>query len=330
MKRTNRHVYGVLFSLALLVLLSCAAGQPLKENSMNSQKLTAGDHRYRITVDGREREYLVYLPPAYDGRNPVPVVIMFHGGGGTARAAARETRWSRKADKENFLMVFPEGSRPDPSKPADFRTNGQTWADGSSRFNSEVDDVGYIRAMIDDLKTHFNLDDKRIHATGFSNGASMTYRVAYELSDTIASAAPVSGALWLEGQGPKRPVPILYITGDSDPLNPLEGGYPRLLIGGRALGGRKKPPVMGQLEKWADWLSCANTGRVVSDQNGVKKTVWGGCAENSEVIYYVVQGMGHTWPGGISLLPEEWVGPRTDKMSANDIIWEFFGKHPKR
>ncbi|MBW2622395.1 MAG: hypothetical protein JRD68_05775 [Deltaproteobacteria bacterium] len=297
---------------------------------MDSQQETEGDHRYRIMVDKREREYLVHLPPGYDGKESIPVVIMFHGGGGTAMAAARETRWSRKADKDRFLVVFSEGSRPDPSKPADFRTNGQTWADGSSRFDPDVDDVRYVRVMIDDLKTRFNLDKKRIHATGFSNGASMTYRAACEISDIIASAAPVAGALWLEVQGPKRPVPILYITGDSDPLNPLKGGYPRLLIGGRALGGREKPPVTGQLEKWAAWLSCSNEARVVSDRNGVRITVWDGCAENSELVFYLVQGMGHTWPGGISLLPEEWVGPRTDKISANDVIWEFFKKHPMR
>jgi polyhydroxybutyrate depolymerase len=319
---------GIILLLAFFIS-GCAADQQLKENSMNSGKAASGDHRYSIRMNKVEREYLIHVPRGYDGKKPIPVVIMFHGGGGTARAAARETGWGRKADEEIFLAVFPEGSRPDPSRPPDFRTNGQTWADGSSRFNPDVDDIGYVSAVIHDLKNRFNLDEKRIYATGFSNGASMTYRVAHELSDVIASAAPVAGALWLEGGGPKRPVPVLYITGDSDPLNPLGGGYPRLLIGGRNLGGREKPPVKGQLEKWAAWLFCAEKARIVSDEGGVRKTVWGPCSEKSEVVFYLIRDLGHTWPGGLSLLPEEWVGPRTDKISANDVIWEFFKKHPK-
>ncbi len=325
-------MHRVIILLSAFFIFGCAADQQLKENSMNSAKAATGDHRYSVRMNKLEREYLIHVPRGYDGRKPIPAVIMFHGGGGTARAAARETRWSRKADEEIFLTVFPEGSRPDPSKPADFRTNGQTWADGSNRFDPDVDDIGYVRAVIHDLKNRFNLDEKRIYATGFSNGASMTYRVAYELSDVIASAAPVAGALWLEGGKPKRPVPVLYITGDSDPLNPLGGGYPRLLIGGRNLGGREKPPVKGQLEKWAAWLSCAENdqkARIVSDEGGVRKTVWGPCSEKSELVFYLIRDMGHTWPGGLSLLPEKWVGPRTDKISANDVIWEFFKKHPK-
>ncbi|MFV1967883.1 MAG: PHB depolymerase family esterase [Pirellulaceae bacterium] len=125
-----------------------------------------------------------------------------------------ETGWAEKADREGFLAVFPEGTPPDPSRPARFIGNPQTWNDGSKRSNlgaavRGVADVEFVSAMLSDLSTRFKVDKRRVYATGFSNGASMTFRLARELSTAIAAVAPVAGADWLENKNPDRAVPLL-------------------------------------------------------------------------------------------------------------------------
>ena len=290
--------------------------------------LEPGNHFMTINAGEMKRHFIIHVPPGYDRHRPAAVVMMFHGGGGTGTAAMRETHWSDKSDQCGFLAVFPEASRPDPSNPADFRNNPQIWNDGSARFGKEVDDVEFIKTLIEYLSVHYNIDSRRIYATGFSNGASMSYRLGMELSGKIAAIAPVAGALWTEDPKPDRPIPLLYITGTKDPLNPINGGVPRLAIGGRGLGGKPKPPVEKQINIWVRMLGCPDLPDVVSMNGGITRKSYGPCKAGTEVVYYTIEGMGHTWPGGFSILPEEWVGKTTDKMKANDVIWDFFKKHP--
>ncbi len=287
-----------------------------------------GDHEISLKVGDLKRRYVVHVPKGYDGKKPVPVVIMFHGGGGTAKAAMKETGWADKADQAGFLAVFPEGSGPDPTKPGNFRTNPQTWNDGSGRFHAEkknIDDTAFTRAIVDDLSARFNVDKRRIYLTGFSNGSSLTYRLGAELSDRVAAIAPVaSSGLRVKDPVLKRPVPMITIQGTADPRNPLDGGEVKLFSGEKD----KRPPIKDSVERWAKLLDCPTEPKVVRDQGGVKVLRYGPGKQDSEIDYYIIEGMGHTWPGGVSLLPESLVGKTTDKIKANDVIWEFFEKHP--
>lgn len=83
----------------------------------------------------------MHVPASYDGKRPLPIVVMFHGGGGTAKDAMTETGWTEKADEAGFIVAFPEGVPPDPSKPGQFRHNPQAWNDGSKRFLAEKMDI---------------------------------------------------------------------------------------------------------------------------------------------------------------------------------------------
>lgn len=287
-----------------------------------------GEHRFTIHVGSLDREYVVYVPRGYDGTSRVPVVIMFHGGGGTARGTMTETGWTAKADEARFLAVFPEGARPDTSRPGHFVLNPQVWNDGSGRFAAlmKADDVGYIRAAIDDVRGRFAIDARRIYACGFSNGASMTFRVGEELADRIAAIAPVAGACWKPAPAPSRAVPCLYITGTDDPLNPLAGGEIRMPWSGTSAG--TKPSVWEDAMRWARGTGCGEaSSRIIFDRDGVKATCWGPGRGGCEVLLYTIEGMGHTWAGGRNLLPEAWVGRTSDKISATDLIWEFFQRH---
>ena len=308
--------------------MSCHAGESLPPGA----HLGPGRHTLTLKVDGLERSCIVHVPPGYDSSAPAPLVIMLHGGGGTAKAAIWETGWAEKADKEGFLAVFPNAVARDPSQGSSFARNPQLWNDGSDRFYSDqkaVNDTRFIAALLDDLSARFSVDRRRVFVTGFSNGASMSFLIGAQLSNRIAAIAPVAGACWIDPVPLKRPVPMLYITGTEDPLNPIDGGVPKLATGGSdKVRAKPKPPVRASILKWAEALECARTPRNVSDADGIRVESYGPCRNDAEVVSITVDGLGHTWAGGRSILPESLVGRTSDRPNATDVIWEFFRKHP--
>jgi polyhydroxybutyrate depolymerase len=317
--------------LATAILLDGMTALFAQAASTMPTKMRPGDHTFDLIHNGLKRHYVVHVPKAYDGKTAVPVVIMFHGGGGKAHGAMQETGWSAKADKENFLAVYPEGVPRDPSRRGSFVANPQSWNDGSARTilsaaQQNIDDVGFVNAMLDDLDRKFRVDPQRLYATGFSNGASMTFRAGRELSTRLAAIAPVAGSDWLARPAPAQPLSLLYLTGTADPLNPLEGG--EITLGDKPAG--NKPPVRDFIGKWVNMLGCAPEPKTVYDRDGVKGIAYTSCHGNAEVAFYTVAGMGHFWPGGMSHLPERVIGKSFDKLSATDLIWEFFQQHPRK
>jgi polyhydroxybutyrate depolymerase len=324
-----KHITLVSTCLILLVsLLSCSHVR--NDTPTDLKTMTPGDHSFVIKVEDSERSYLVHVPPIYDPAKEWPVVVMFHGGGGTAEHAMQQTHWNTKADQEGFLVAFPEGTRPDPSQPAKFYGNPQSWNDGSERqsvgaVERNAADVKFVFMMLSDIKSRLNVDESRIYATGFSNGASMTFRVARELSEVFAAAAPVAGGDWLVNENPERPISILYMTGTADPLNPLEGGeihFPSISFG-------VKTSVEEMINNWVKIDGCSEDGRVVYDKDGANGIIYSHVSTPAEVVFYTIEGHGHYWPGGDSDLPESIAGKNTAKVNATDIIWDFFANHPK-
>lgn len=326
-----RHPLSALMA-ALLIYLGTATCLA-QEISARSKRLDPGAHTFTLTVDGLERNYIVHVPTRYDSQTPIPVVIMLHGGGGTASGAMRETGWAEKANKEGFLAVFPNAMARDPARPSSFARNPQLWNDGSGRFYPDqkaVDDVKFINGLLDDLSTRFSVDTHRVYVTGFSNGASMAFRLGAELSQRITAIAPVAGALWQDPVALKQPVPMCYITGTADPLNLIEGGVPKLASGASDnVRAKAKPPVRDSIIKWVKALGCPTTPTSKSYANGISTETY--CPGNGDVtvVYITVDDLGHTWAGGKSLLPERMVGKTSDKLKATDVIWDFFQKHTK-
>lgn len=324
MKKSISNSIGVAV-IAMLVGASTALAQAAPAGD---RRLGTGTHELTLSVDNHKRSYLVRVPRGYDSRTPLPLLIMLHGGGGTGRAALRETGWTHKADREGFLAVFPNALARDPSRRSHFSRNPQLWNDGSDRFYADqkvVDDVRFIDALLDDLSARFAVDAKRIFVTGFSNGASMSFLLGAELSHRIAAIAPVAGALWLKSFTLKRPVPMCYLTGTADPLNLIEGGVPKLAGGGSdAVRAKPKPPVRASVVKWAQALGCVPTPIRESAANGVRTQTY---CDREQVVYIAVEGLGHTWAGGKSLLPERMVGKTSNKINATEVIWKFFQRH---
>lgn len=293
-----------------------------------SEPLKPGEHPLTIQVDRRDRPYILHVPPAGNTSAALPAVFMFHGGGGTARLAADMTQWSQKAEQVGFFVVYPEAVRPDLRRPATFLRNPAFWNVGSGIGQGErenVDDVGFVRALLDCLSQRFAIDSRRIYATGFSNGAALAFRVAMELSDRFAAIGPVSGYPWRQHPKPQHPVSTIYITGTKDPMNPLDGS----VIDSPWGPVRQHLPLERAIRRWASRVGCPPEPRVLHDRDGIRRVRYGPGEQGTEVDFCTIEGAGHAWPGGPSVLAERLAGKPTDQLDATDVIWEFFERHPK-
>ncbi len=286
------------------------------------------DRVENVQLGGFARHFIVHVPPSFDAKRKHPVVIMLHGAGGTGQNAMEQTGWDRKADREDFIAVFPDGVPEDPKRRVSFLFNPQTWNEGSGRHASgkrNDGDVEFIAYIIDALEARYGADPKRIYVTGFSNGASMTFRIGVELSDKVAAIAPVAGHLLVHDRQLKQPLPMLYIIGRDDPLELPNGGV--LKIRGERV---EQPPIEQNLAQWRQLDGCPLKPSADERAAGVEKVTFGDCREGVEVVEYFIDDMGHVWPGGINRLPVRIVGKPSDKLNATDVIWKFFKAHPKQ
>jgi len=320
---------------------------------VRDKALITGHHTFAIEVNGIERRYTIYVPWGYDGITPMPVVIMLHGGSRTAEQYMRKTDWVNKANEKGFLVAYPNATRPDMSKPPTGfpmrdglpapeapsidhpeRGNTQCWNDGGNYAQAvvpHIDDVAFISAMLDEMIFRLSVNEKQVYCTGISNGGHMTLRVGVELSERIAAIAPVTGHLFIEDPEPKRAVSLTYIIGTKDPFNRMEGGYPILPNGQeiKALGGgdMHRPPVMQEIDNWVKMIGASPDPEVIVDSGSVRGVAYRGGRGGSEVHFYTVEGMGHTWPG-TKLMDSEWfLGNYSDALKAEDVMWEFFSRY---
>jgi polyhydroxybutyrate depolymerase len=186
------------------------------------------------------------------------------------------------------------------------------------------DDVAFLAALMDHVERQFVVDPRRIYATGFSNGAAMTFLLATELSTRLAAIAPVAGRCRLEAPTLERPLPTLYLIGRDDPLAPLAGGDVKSPWTGQT---EKKPPVRETLEKWVKAIGAQTQAEVIEDRDGVTIARNAPRKDGAELLVYTIDGLGHHWPGGKGRLSEEIGGKPSKRINATDLTWEFFRKH---
>ena len=298
-------------TLALLLALTLGA----------ADQLTPGNHTRTLEMDGQTRSYLVHVPPKYDPQKPTPVVLAFHGGLANAGMMVVLSGLSNKADEAGFIVVYPNGTG--------FADILLGWNAGRAEgANQQPDDVAFVARLLDDLGTVANVDAKRVYATGMSNGGMMCYRLAAELSDRIAAIAPVSGTMGIEPVHPRRPVPIIHFHGTADTIVPFDGpaeGTPKFLA---------FKPVGETISTWVRLDGCPEAPVVADepdkadDGTKVQRRTYGPGKDGAEVVLFVIQGGGHTWPGRDAA--PDFLGKSTKDISANDVIWKFFENHPMK
>jgi polyhydroxybutyrate depolymerase len=301
-------------TLAIALLSLLAAG---------GDQLGPGDHERLLNIGDLHRSYTIHVPKHYDPKRPTPLVLALHGAAMNGVMMANFTGLSEKADNAGFIVVYPNGTG----------LGGLllTWNSGGGRRGkgpSKADDIGYLKKVLDDAATCVNVDPKRVYATGLSNGAMMCYRLANEMPDRIAAIAPVAGTLAVENFHPKRAVPIIHFHGTEDKLVPFDGPKESAA---KDFGFKSVPETMRIV---VDCYGCAKEPKATElpdtahDGTKVTRKVYAAKQGGAEVVLYVIDGGGHTWPG--HEMPVKFLGKSTKQISANDLIWEFFQKHPMK
>ncbi len=277
------------------------------------------------TGDGRTRRYRVYVPSTLQADTGAPLLIALHGGGGSAAQFELNSGFDGLAEANGFIVVYPDGISALPNG-----TGPQTWNGGyccGPAVNRNVDDVGFIRQLIDALGSRYRIDPARIYAAGHSNGGILSYRLACELADTIVAIGVQAGSLGIDACAPARPVSVFHLHGTADTNHPIDGGR------GSGVAGVDFRPARGSVEALAVANRCTGTPTSAStpDNRDLVTTTWTGCDDGVEVRYVVVDGATHAWMGrpGVSPGAAAYVGEPYPDLDASRAIWSFLTSHPR-
>lgn len=303
-------VGSVLGLLALLVIACSPGGNVVQESVMGGCGRTraSGSSVGSIIQDNLRREYRVHIPASYDGVTPVPLVLNLHGYGSNAADQEAYSEMVTKANVAGFITVAPEGT----GEP-------QRWHIYGPQEEGYIDDVAFFETLLDHLQATLCIDRDRVYVTGISNGAAMSVRLACHLGDRIAAVAAVAGVYAPMDCPTERAVPLIAFHGTGDELVPFDTGR----------AGRYSVPTRGVRVAMADWAArngCQPQSVPERIEPDVLVERYQDCRDGAEVVLYVIEDGGHTWPG--SRLNVERFGKTTRTISATELMWEFFAAHP--
>jgi len=283
----------------LLIILFSAFGL----NLFSQQTINAS-----ITHGGLQRDYILYLPAAYDGLTDVPLLFNFHGYTSNATQQMFYGDFRSIADTANFIIVHPEGTL-DNSNTTHFNVG---WG------GSTVDDVGFTSALLDTLISQYSINQNRVYSTGMSNGGYMSFRLACELSDRIAAVASVTGAMvptTLNSCSPSHITPVMQIHGTNDLTVPYNG----------AVWSSSVPDILNYWKTYNSLNPAPFIEPILdvdpTDGSTVEREAYvdnNGCMI---VTHFKINNGGHTWPGS----PFDIGGTNYD-IDASVEVWRFLSQ----
>lgn len=272
-------------------------------------RIPSGASARTLAFAGTSRSYVIYAPKIKLSKPAL--VLVLHGFKGDGASFERRTNrtFDRLADREGFVVVYPDAL-------------GGQWNAGHPWEAATNDDVGFLSALIETLVAEFAVDPKRIYVAGFSNGASMSYRLACERQDRIAAVAPVAGGLAMRlmpncAAAAHRPIPLITMHGTADPISPFDDGE-----------------LEGNLAYWVRRNGCAMPATISrlpdtdpGDGTRTRVETYRPCKDQADVVLYAIEGGGHHWPGGDVAWRFDRGGEIRD-FDAGIVIWDFFKNHP--
>lgn len=313
-------------SKALWLLLALLLATPAMASQLPQQP---GEYEQTLTHNSRERSYILHLPPQYDGRKALPLLLAFHGGGGNARQLLKSNHLTTVADREGFILVAPDGS-------GRLKKHFLTWNVGFGfgyAMEHDIDDIAFIGALLDELETGLKIDRRRVYATGISNGGVLCHFLAANLSGRIAAIAPIVASVGGRKSAddpvvmpplPASPVAVIAFNGMRDAHIPYGGGRQIRSVG--------DPVYVTSADAmhafWSKANHCTGPPRIeehAADQYQVV-TFSKGC-KGAEVVQYQILDQGHAWPGGSK--PGFFADKPSSHVQADDLMWEFFKAHQK-
>lgn len=261
--------------------------------AQNKPQIQVGENIRTMVFDNQTREYLLYIPKQYDSKPPLPLVLLFHGNAMVAKEIMEMTDFSKVADEKHFIIAAP---------------NYQKGALKNDALTYDI--VKFSKDFIREISSIVAIDKKRIYAAGYSRGGRICSRLASELSTDIAAAGIVAG-LFFPIKSPPRAVSIIAFHGTEDKV---------VRFG----------DTESVLPHWVENNECKGTPVRRKISEDVTQTIYGGCKDNSEVLFFRVNESGHTWPGGPTAdsLEGKGLGKTNKDINATNLIWKFFEAHP--
>jgi polyhydroxybutyrate depolymerase len=307
----------VLLALVLLALVVLAGCGGLARHSGSvaaspeaGQAIPVGSSGQTIDVGGVSRTFIVYRPASLPAA--APLVVMLHGGYGSGRQAEKSYGWDAEAVRGHFVVAYPNGLN-------------RAWNTGGGCCGvpgrTNVNDIGFITAMVSAIEHELPVDPSRVYATGISNGGIMAYTLACHT--TIFAAIGPDSATELGGCPAPAPVSVIHIHGTADKNIPYNGGE------GDSTAHIDGPAVPALNATWRAIDHCAPP---VIRTSGVVTTSTASCPAGRAVELITIAGAGHQWPGARpNLLAQKLLGtdPPSTALNATQVIWEFFAAHPR-
>ncbi len=280
----------LLFIFLLTIFSSCE-----KDDNKDPVECYSNNNAQSIVNDGVNREYVLYIPDSYDGTSSVPLMLNFHGFGGSASDYMKEADMRSLAEVDTFILVYPQGS----------------CLDGSSHWNpcptggdnkSDADDFGFVESMINKISSKYNLDMGRIYAAGYSNGGMMAYGLANYKSDLIAAVASVSGTMLNCTGSTNHPMPVIHLHGTSDDVVSYNGST-------------DWNSVQSTLDHWINHNNTDLTP-TITIYNNIERYVYDQGDSSVSVEHYKFIGGKHVWFSAIF-----------QDQNTSELVWNFVSKY---
>jgi len=315
-RQVRRRRVIVLVVIAALVVGTALAAYLL----LRPEPLPAEDYSSTIKVNNREYVYYVHLPRTGRCHRRWPLLLVFHGYKHPVDHLRALTAFDALADEQGFIAVYPEGYR-------------NQWVVDDTYGSSH--DVEFVSALLDQLQSDLPVDPARIYAAGLSNGAFFVSRLACELPDRIAAFGAVAGTMsrnLKDECSPSRPVPIVLIHGTADTFVPFDSQT------AHPFSYSVSVTVPETTAYWVDVNGCSTSSSVYalpdvpSDGTRVWREVYGDCRGGVEVVLYVIEGGGHTWPGNTDTRFADEAraggyGNISADLDASAALWEFVASY---
>jgi polyhydroxybutyrate depolymerase len=270
--------------------------------SLGAIHTALGDTQVKTLVHGgRTRSYRLHLAPSYQEGSPTALVFALHRHGGTAARFEKKTGFSRIADREGFMVVYPDAA-------AFGAKQKQMWNSGgifAKWWARQVDDVSFFAKLIDTVSAHYTTDPNRIFVFGESSGGFMAHHLAARLPGRFAAIAPWAGLLAFNDLKPGPPVSVIHFHGARD-KDVLYNGMPKWGFFGVEKG----------IRLWATHNRCKSTPVVIRDDHNTLVRRWAAPNGTGDVVVYKLKHQDHKMPA-----------PST--CNVPEIAWTFFKSHPK-
>jgi polyhydroxybutyrate depolymerase len=304
-----------LWALAVALLLVTCLGRGIEPPATVVE--TPGTRQYRVESGELMRTFLLHIPPSRPRRfglaTSYPLVIVLHGSGASGATMPGMTGMNAISDSAHFLVAYPDATTGALGLGADWNAGECCGA----AHGGNVDDVGFLRALVRALAREMPVDRRRIYVAGFSDGARMAYHAACELDAQVAAVAVVAGSIVDAQCAPGRPVPLIAFHGTADDEVPYADSSFATAAGQPPSGTAALPP---SIRFWATIDHCASA-RSTAFTAHVRVTRFSGCA--ADVVLYTIQGGEHEWPRA-SLDDDD----PAHEVNASRLAWRFFIRHP--